>query len=202
MNGQPEDVIDPSCLPACGARGPTRGSSSATTCDTARAQLPGDRAGKPDTDRDHCWDASVHMHAVRCERVIRCPNRPARIDPRWGSVIQHSTATSAENQASHFLTTFRLARTVATCGTVPVIELGYARVSTVKHDLDRQIDALEQTGIPRDRIYVDKKSGATTDPRAARHHGIRARGRRDRRAHARPARPHGPRHAESAPRAR
>ena len=61
-------------------------------------------------------------------------------------------------------TTFRLARTVATCGTVPVIELGYARVSTVKHDLDRQIDALEQTGIPRDRIYVDKKSGATTDP--------------------------------------
>jgi DNA invertase Pin-like site-specific DNA recombinase len=43
------------------------------------------------------------------------------------------------------------------------VELGYARVSTVKQDLDRQIDALEQVGIPRDRIYVDKKSGATTD---------------------------------------
>ena len=43
------------------------------------------------------------------------------------------------------------------------MELGYARVSTVKQDLDRQIDALEQAGIPRDRIYVDKKSGATTD---------------------------------------
>lgn len=43
------------------------------------------------------------------------------------------------------------------------VELGYARVSTVKQDLDRQIDALEQTGIPRDRIYLDKKSGATTD---------------------------------------
>jgi DNA invertase Pin-like site-specific DNA recombinase len=43
------------------------------------------------------------------------------------------------------------------------MELGYARVSTVKQDLDRQIDALEQIGIPRDRIYVDKKSGATTD---------------------------------------
>jgi DNA invertase Pin-like site-specific DNA recombinase len=43
------------------------------------------------------------------------------------------------------------------------MDLGYARVSTVKQDLDRQIDALEQTGIPRDRIYVDKKSGATTD---------------------------------------
>jgi DNA invertase Pin-like site-specific DNA recombinase len=43
------------------------------------------------------------------------------------------------------------------------VELGYARVSTMKRDLDRQIDALEQVGIPRDRIYVDKKSGATTD---------------------------------------
>jgi DNA invertase Pin-like site-specific DNA recombinase len=43
------------------------------------------------------------------------------------------------------------------------VEFGYARVSTMKQDLDRQIDALEQTGIPRDRIYVDKKSGATTD---------------------------------------
>jgi DNA invertase Pin-like site-specific DNA recombinase len=43
------------------------------------------------------------------------------------------------------------------------VELGYARVSTMKQDLDRQIDALEQVGIPRDRIYVDKKSGATTD---------------------------------------
>jgi DNA invertase Pin-like site-specific DNA recombinase len=43
------------------------------------------------------------------------------------------------------------------------VDLGYARVSTVKQDLDRQIDALEQTGIPRDRIYVDRKSGATTD---------------------------------------
>jgi Resolvase, N terminal domain len=41
--------------------------------------------------------------------------------------------------------------------------LGYARVSTVKQNLDRQIDALEQVGIPRDRIYVDRKSGATTD---------------------------------------
>ena len=43
------------------------------------------------------------------------------------------------------------------------MELGYARVSTVKQDLDRQIDALEQVGISRERIYVDKKSGATTN---------------------------------------
>ncbi len=43
------------------------------------------------------------------------------------------------------------------------MDLGYARVSTVKQDLDRQIDALEKAGIPRERIYVDKKSGATTD---------------------------------------
>ncbi|MDN5586699.1 MAG: recombinase family protein [Brevibacterium sp.] len=43
------------------------------------------------------------------------------------------------------------------------MELGYARVSTVKQDLDRQIDALAQTGIAAERIYVDKKSGSTVD---------------------------------------
>ena len=43
------------------------------------------------------------------------------------------------------------------------VELGYARVSTVKQDLDRQIDALVKAGVARDRIYVDRKSGATTD---------------------------------------
>jgi DNA invertase Pin-like site-specific DNA recombinase len=43
------------------------------------------------------------------------------------------------------------------------VELGYARVSTGKQDLDRQLDALGQEGIPAERIYVDKKSGATTD---------------------------------------
>ncbi len=44
-----------------------------------------------------------------------------------------------------------------------MMDLGYARVSTAKQDLDRQIHALQQTGIPAERIYVDKKSGATTD---------------------------------------
>ncbi len=43
------------------------------------------------------------------------------------------------------------------------MDLGYARVSTVKQDLDRQIDALEREGIPRERIYVDKRSGASAD---------------------------------------
>jgi DNA invertase Pin-like site-specific DNA recombinase len=43
------------------------------------------------------------------------------------------------------------------------VDLGYARVSTAKQDLDRQIEALLETGIPRERIYVDKKSGATVD---------------------------------------
>jgi DNA invertase Pin-like site-specific DNA recombinase len=43
------------------------------------------------------------------------------------------------------------------------MELGYARVSTAKQDLDRQIHALRQVGITAERIYVDKKSGATTD---------------------------------------
>jgi DNA invertase Pin-like site-specific DNA recombinase len=43
------------------------------------------------------------------------------------------------------------------------MELGYARVSTTKQDLERQIEALAETGIARERIYVDKKSGATVE---------------------------------------
>src|SRR5699024_8644406 len=41
------------------------------------------------------------------------------------------------------------------------MELGYARVSTAKQDLDRQIDALRREGIDANRIYMDKKSGST-----------------------------------------
>jgi len=47
---------------------------------------------------------------------------------------------------------------------VPGVEPGYARVSTAKQDLDRQVDALTAAGIPTERIYLDKKSGATTGP--------------------------------------
>jgi DNA invertase Pin-like site-specific DNA recombinase len=43
------------------------------------------------------------------------------------------------------------------------VELGYARVSTVKQDVDRQIQALIEDGVDRERIYVDRKSGATVD---------------------------------------
>ena len=59
------------------------------------------------------------------------------------------------------------------------MELGYARVSTAKQDLDRQIEALAEAGLARERIYVDKKSGS--DGRPARP-ACRA-GRRDRRAY-------------------
>ena len=45
----------------------------------------------------------------------------------------------------------------------PRVDLGYARVSTAKQDLDRQVDALQQAGIAPERIYLDKKSGASTD---------------------------------------
>lgn len=43
------------------------------------------------------------------------------------------------------------------------MDLGYARVSTTKQDLDRQVDALTTAGIAPDRIWLDKKSGVTTD---------------------------------------
>ena len=42
-------------------------------------------------------------------------------------------------------------------------ELAYARVSSEKQSLERQIHALNEAGIDRERIYVDKKSGASTD---------------------------------------
>ncbi len=37
--------------------------------------------------------------------------------------------------------------------------MGYARESTAKQDLSRQIDALTAVGIARERIYLDNKSG-------------------------------------------
>ncbi len=43
------------------------------------------------------------------------------------------------------------------------MELGYARESTAKQDLDRQIDALTAVGIDLERIYLDNKSGAAVD---------------------------------------
>jgi DNA invertase Pin-like site-specific DNA recombinase len=43
------------------------------------------------------------------------------------------------------------------------MELGYARVSTTHQDLARQLDALAKHGIPDERIYADKKTGATSD---------------------------------------
>jgi DNA invertase Pin-like site-specific DNA recombinase len=43
------------------------------------------------------------------------------------------------------------------------VDLGYCRVSTTKQDLDRQLDAVSKLGIPPERIFVDKRSGSTTD---------------------------------------
>jgi DNA invertase Pin-like site-specific DNA recombinase len=43
------------------------------------------------------------------------------------------------------------------------MDIGYARVSTAKQDLDRQIEALRSEGISDKYIYVDKRSGSTTN---------------------------------------
>jgi DNA invertase Pin-like site-specific DNA recombinase len=43
------------------------------------------------------------------------------------------------------------------------LDLGYARVSTTRQSLDRQLDALAAAGIPVERIWADKKTGATVD---------------------------------------
>jgi DNA invertase Pin-like site-specific DNA recombinase len=41
--------------------------------------------------------------------------------------------------------------------------LGYARVSTSKQDLDRQVDALLAEGVAPERIWTDKKTGSSAD---------------------------------------
>jgi len=43
------------------------------------------------------------------------------------------------------------------------MDLAYCRVSTTKQDLDRQLDAVSKLGIPPERIFVDKRSGSSTD---------------------------------------
>jgi DNA invertase Pin-like site-specific DNA recombinase len=43
------------------------------------------------------------------------------------------------------------------------LDLGYARVSTTKQSLERQLEALAGAGIPDDRIFTDKKSGASVE---------------------------------------
>jgi len=39
------------------------------------------------------------------------------------------------------------------------LDLGYARVSTIRQSLDRQLDALTAAGIPGERIYADRRPG-------------------------------------------
>jgi DNA invertase Pin-like site-specific DNA recombinase len=43
------------------------------------------------------------------------------------------------------------------------LDLGYVRVSTTKQSLERQLDALAVAGIAGDRIFADKKTGATIE---------------------------------------
>ena len=43
------------------------------------------------------------------------------------------------------------------------LDLGYARVSTTKQSLERQLDALTTAGIGDKQIFTDKKTGATVD---------------------------------------
>ena len=43
------------------------------------------------------------------------------------------------------------------------LDLGYARVSTTKQSLERQLDALATAGIGDEQIFTDKRTGATVD---------------------------------------
>jgi DNA invertase Pin-like site-specific DNA recombinase len=43
------------------------------------------------------------------------------------------------------------------------LDLGYARVSTTKQSLERQLDALAAAGIPVEQTYTDHKTGTTIE---------------------------------------
>lgn len=43
------------------------------------------------------------------------------------------------------------------------LDLGYARVSTTRQSLERQLDALNTEGIPDERIWTDKKTGTSIE---------------------------------------
>jgi DNA invertase Pin-like site-specific DNA recombinase len=43
------------------------------------------------------------------------------------------------------------------------VTLGYARVSTTRQSLERQVDALSHAGVLPECIYTDKKTGVSTD---------------------------------------
>jgi DNA invertase Pin-like site-specific DNA recombinase len=43
------------------------------------------------------------------------------------------------------------------------VDLGYARVSTTRQSLARQLDALSADGIPDEQIYTDKKTGSSLE---------------------------------------
>ena len=77
----------------------------------------------------------------------------------------HTTSNNVQSTSNIDNDVSRTRRCAAesTSGTVQLLELGYARVSTTKQDLDRQVMALQAAGIAAERIYVDQKSGATTN---------------------------------------
>ena len=85
----------------------------------------------------------------------------------------------------------------------PLEELGYARVSTAKQDLDRQVDALTQAGIAPEQDLPGQEVRRHHRPaRAAGGPRLRPQRRRDRCAHPGSARPDRPRHPQPHPRAR
>jgi DNA invertase Pin-like site-specific DNA recombinase len=88
--------------------------------------------------------------------------RSSSVDHLAERSASHSTKSVPEGKYGD---NFRYGSFMGTDNRYPThgLELGYARVSTTKQSLERQLDALGVAGIPDERIYVDKKSGATVE---------------------------------------
>lgn len=123
------------------------------------------------TDNFGCTNRSFHSRACAVDLTAafqflgcgttRC--RPiADLRPRLSGVPEVVSQLVFRNHVASV--TSGTVRFVARSAAASVgAELGYARVSTTRQSLERQLDALAAVGIPAERIYSDRKTGTTTD---------------------------------------
>src|ERR1035437_6646291 len=88
---------------------------------------------------DHAWRPPAIKNRSTSRSATTVPERPYGDDFRYGLGMSPDEHT------------------------VRGLDLAYCRVSTTKQSLERQLDAITTAGIPDERIFTDKKTGATID---------------------------------------
>lgn len=88
---------------------------------------------------DHAWRPPARKNCSTSRSATSVPERP------YGDDFRYGLGMSPDEHA------------------VRGLDLAYCRVSTTKQSLERQLDAITTAGIPDERIFTDKKTGATID---------------------------------------